>query len=164
MRRSPRLAVAGLALTVCAACKDTTQPDYRFQIQTHTLGAFTSLATPADSLECSISASLPMTDSIQVPWTGTARVQVRRNRKMPTGYVTVDTAITSATIAVARISGDSLSVSIQGAFSIVFVGKMTGSKYDATGTWHCDDRLPLSRLAPGEATGTWFLSANRPID
>jgi hypothetical protein len=161
MRLFPRHAVAALVLIAAAACIDITHPDY--SIKSHSFTAYTNLATASDSLQCVLFASLPMADSIQVPWTGTATIQLRRSRKTSNGFITADTIVTAATFDLTRGVGDSLSVKVSGAFSVVFQGRIP-QKYDAYGTWQCDDRVPLSRQVPGEAFGTWTLSAVRPID
>jgi len=156
-----RIPFAVIALAAAAACLDTTRP--QVNVHTHTLMAVTDIVA-GDSLQCVVFAQLPMPDSIQAPWTGTAAVQVRRYRNTAVGPVQYDTAATTATFHVTRGTGDSVYVAIQGAFSLVLSGYIYAAPYHATGVWTCDDRVPLSGVAPGRASGRWGLDPDGLVD
>jgi hypothetical protein len=161
MPLTPKHVIAAVALCATAACLDITHTEYR--IDSHNLIAITNSAAGGDSIECTIAATLPLADSIRTPWTGTTSVRVRRTRKAQAGTVTTDTVATGVTIDLTRDTADSLHIAIHAPFSIVLDGRVVSSPYEASGIWRCDDRIPLSGVAPGEANGAWYLSANRPI-
>jgi hypothetical protein len=163
MRFTRRFIVATLALFAAEACVDTTRSDH-WATTTHTLLAYTTGIAAGDSIECQLFALLPLADSIHAPWSGTMSVTVTRRRMTPAGRITMDTTVTGAMIDLSRGIGDSLHVAIRGAFALELVGRTPLGPYEANGLWQCDDRLPLSRIAPGMASGTWSLMANRPID
>jgi hypothetical protein len=135
------------------------------------LQAFTSSATPAgatDSIVCSIFIAFPFGDSIPSAWSGQVTVGVTRYTLRGTAGPLRDTLLTNVPIEIASHATDSLRVTIGGPAPLVLDGRVAGDNgtysRGATGRWRCDDRLPLARAVPGEATGEWHLFIAIPID
>ncbi|MEP6620181.1 MAG: hypothetical protein ABJE47_12740 [bacterium] len=119
--------------------------------------------SPGDTIECHLSTSLAMPDSIRAPWTGVATVQILRTKTTAGGRTTIDTSIAGVAVNVDRLAGDSLRVRLTGGATMDLLGRFNGA-FDAAGTWTCDDPAPLASRIPGTARGMWYLSALRPID
>jgi hypothetical protein len=160
-----RLALLASALAVPLAldgCHDTPTTGGGTGVQVHSLSAVTS--NPGDSIACFVFAILPFPDSIRA-WSGTADVRIVRGRVPATSTTSGDTTLVAAAIAVSRGASDTITVRVRGGgVTLDFTGRELAPPYEATGAWQCDDRIPLSRLAPGRALGEWRLESERPID
>ena len=161
------LAATLLCLT---ACRKSESPTHGFSSQVM-LQAFTSSAAPvgtADSIVCSIHIAFPFGDSIPTSWSGSATVGVNRYTLRGTAGPLKDTLLTEVPIEIATHAADSLRVTIGGPAPLVLDGRVLGTNAtysrSATGRWRCDDRIPLARAVPGEATGEWHLFVAIPID
>jgi hypothetical protein len=152
--------LCGALLTAGAACVEPTGGDSR--IYSHTLYASTA-DSATDSIRCGLFASLAMTDSIQAPWSGQASVHVTRQRRTAP-FLNTDTTLTNVTVTVSSAGADSLVVTITGSRTLTFSQGKKSGKYESKGPWQCDAGIPLANAVPGQALGSWYLSANRYID
>jgi hypothetical protein len=157
------------SLLCLSACRSSDIPTPGFSSQVM-LQAFTS-AAPAgatDSVVCSLHVGFPFGDSIPSTWSGRATVSVNRYTLRGTAGPLRDTLLYDVPIEIASHAADSLRVTIGGTAPLVLDGRVGGGNdshsREATGRWRCDDRLPLARAVPGEATGQWFLFVVIPID
>jgi hypothetical protein len=156
------------ALLSLTACRQSDWPAHSAPI---VLRAFTASVAPGgttDSIVCSITVSLPIADSVPSAWSGTATVHVSRWTLRGTAGPPKDTLLTDVPIEIAARATDSMRVTIGSPSPIVLDGRIVGTdaaySRGATGVWRCDDRVPLARLVPGEATGAWHLFVALPID
>ncbi|MFL5608914.1 MAG: hypothetical protein ACJ8AD_20830 [Gemmatimonadaceae bacterium] len=164
--RIGRLIAALLCLT--GSCRNPDWPAYHAPI---ILQAFTSTAASAgatDSIVCSVYVQLPIADTIPSAWSGQATVRVGRWTVRATATPPKDTLLADVPVEIASHATDSLRVTISGPAPMVFDGKFIGDAAayprEATGTWTCDDRVPLASAVPGKATGLWLLFPARTID
>jgi hypothetical protein len=95
-------------------------------------------------------------------------VGVNRYTRLGTAGPLRDTLLMNVPVEIASHAADSLRVTIGGPAPLVLDGKVAGDNgtysRGATGRWRCDDRLPLARAVPGEASGEWHLFVAIPID